>query len=149
MRRDSPEKVLALLTEQKTIQIHPYKEGIANAATDEYEGLQLALTEGLQGKDIASVYGFHPNSETTIIRVKQSSEDIREPKRFHYARSFSGDVKPEDVRFVLFRFPVKGVPEEALTESEEDRLENDPRLRFIYRSITFPKGIRDEQQSIH
>ncbi len=147
VRRDNPEKVLALLTGQEQIHIRPLNDGDANVATDAYEGLNLALTEGFHGKNVVSVYGFHPNTEAKVMQVKKPSEDMRDPKRFHYIRSFSGDVNPEDIRFVLFRFPSTGVPESVLTESEEEKLEDDIPLRYVYRSISFPKGIGGQEKT--
>lgn len=147
VRRDNPEKVLALLTGQEQIHIRPLNDGDANVATDAYEGLSLALTEGFHGKNVVSVYGFHPNIESKVVQVKKPPEDMRDPKRFHYIRSFSGDVNPEDIRFVLFRFPSTGVPESALTESEEEKLEDDIPLRYVYRSISFPKGIGGQEKT--
>ncbi len=147
VRRDNPERVLALLTGQEPIHIQPLNEGDANVATDAYEGLNLALTEGFHGKNVVSIYGFHPNKDAKVVQVKKPSEDMRDPKRFHYIRSFSGEVNPEDIRFVLFRFPSVGVPESALTESEEEKLEDDIPLRYIYRSISFPKGINGQQKT--
>jgi len=132
IRREDPAKVLRSVIDNTPIPLTP-RENRANAAIDNDEGLHDAMVEGLQGKGINALYGFHPDG-LSVTSVKPSEMELRDAKRFDVVRSVKGEVNPENIDYVLFRIPFDSYSG-PLTSHEQEMVDEDKPPKYITRGF--------------
>lgn len=135
-RSESFTKVLDLLHDQPVLLKNPDSHAnmciIASGA-----GFKTAMEEGFSGSDVGAmvktVLTFEGNNLTKRNKIAQNDELWQhKPTTAQVSLCGEGAIESADVVMVSFRFPVKYLAEDILTESELDLLEDDA-LQFIVR----------------
>jgi hypothetical protein len=100
-------------------------------------GFRVAMQEGFSGDDVGNVVktvlsfsGEHLVTRKSIRRDDSLWET--KPDTASVSLSGGGEVLPEDIRMISFRFPINYFPKEVLSETERDALE-EGRGGFIVR----------------
>ncbi|MFA7193603.1 MAG: hypothetical protein WC087_01660 [Candidatus Paceibacterota bacterium] len=101
----------------------------ANSGKASWEATKIALSEGKTEGPCKTIISFKTdNLEVHPIEVRP--EDPRDQKhRVENLTHVIGTIKPEDIDYVLLRFPMKTFPENLMSEEEIDI--NNNRLRDI------------------
>ncbi|MCR4312459.1 MAG: hypothetical protein NUV56_04200 [Candidatus Uhrbacteria bacterium] len=149
VRRDSPEVIGSSVGKGKDLVLAldeklgaPYANAVVWSSRHGSRGLENAFLEGHAHADgLVTVVGFTPEHIVvqTVPNVAQAFTSIDRT----LVRSATGNVTPDDVRFVLFRLPIDRFPVEEMTEAEYQRYEewNEEGGRrdpiFIFRGMTF------------
>ena len=153
VRREDPIKALELLVEQKPIDIYYRKQFGSDSKAEEgvyYNaakwngagskvGLENAFMEGFSHLEgIVTVLGFMPGGLT--FHNSSHSDDIRRTLSLNFSNNLSieGEIKHEQLRFVVVRIPASYVSDDQLTEEELDRKE-EKNLRFVFRGVSLMK----------
>ncbi len=101
------------------------------------EGFKVAMNEGFSGQEVGGVVKvvltFH---KTHLDSSKQIPSDdnlwLTKPNTAELSLAGKGEIALDDLVMVSFRFPVRFYPEELLTDSEQERLD-DAEIKFIVR----------------
>ncbi len=90
----------------------PHRMGKANTAVlgPHLEGLKIAFAEGGKDNFGVLVYGFTPNASVSMIQNSR--------REFTYESE--GIINPEDMRFVVMRFPRHNVPESLQGDNDAE-----------------------------
>lgn len=109
----------------------PY--GPVNATT----GLANAFLEGHSSAGpIVTVMGFKNNPEHMEVSEPEGKMASVGTISRHGVKIVAGDIKKEDLEFIILRLPAKFFDEKNLTQEERDKLK-DGRLREIFRGFYF------------
>lgn len=152
VRKDNPWFLLPTLAEKRNIEVFfradaPYNNAAVWDPRDlsEESGLKVALYEG-QGNAYGAVtlYGFDPDAANV---EEWKIEDMMSAFAGHgrsNVRSISGTVPLDAMKFLIARFPLKYMPEHALSEEEaEYKAERSGPAKtykdFAWRGIVFNK----------
>ena len=147
-RSESFTKTLDLLQEEKPIVVLN-EEGQANmCAMLSGDGFKIAMTEGFSGKEVGDVVktvitfrGAHLVSRSPIETDNELWE--RKPKTAEVSLVGKGEITLDDIEMVSFRFPIHMFPDEKLTETEREQLD-DAGIKFIVRHY-----IPDHKKATH
>jgi len=110
----------------------------ANSVTSDPEGLRIAMAEAgvtgpirlLVGLDVKTLIGFK-NDHLQVSEIGKDEFDIRDTElRSAYCRYVSGEIRKEDIRYLIMRIPRKMFPEEKMSEEELVQQGN-----FIFRGV--------------
>jgi len=147
-RSEALTRVVDLMTDETPIEI-PNTENHANmCAIASSKGFKVAMTEGFSGKEVAGVV-------TTVITFRGEHLTAREmvpssdalwktkPKTAEVSLVGRGEVTLDDVEMISFRFPIHMFPEEKLTETEREQLD-DAGIQFVVRHY-----IPDHKKATH
>jgi hypothetical protein len=109
-------------------------------------GFKTAMQEGFSGRDVdgivKTVITFKPEHLRTRSNIPTTDELWQtKPKTAQVSLIGSGELYPEDITMVSFRFPIRLYPEELLSETERDLLENE-KITFIVRHYHVSKNER-------
>jgi hypothetical protein len=127
VRREDPNKIITSLATRVPYTISfPADSKYSNAILwrPEYheKGIANAYLEGYGNRNgIVTIVGFVPESSMQIEKLPDASQVFAGLDRAH-VYSVSGEVRPEDVSFVIVRIPITAFPSEFMTEDEEDLL---------------------------
>lgn len=135
-RSESFTRALDLLLEKKSITLR--NKGIANMCTlSSGTGFRTAMQEGFSGKDVEGMVkvvltfrGEHLADHAPIALDNPLWE--LKPKTAQVSLVGGGDIEFDDVEMISFRFPVHYYPENLLSETERESLEED-HIKFIVR----------------
>ncbi len=138
LRCESISKVFESIVDKKPIHIGDQRDHYANAVVPEPEGIKIAFGEArvpgpvrlVIGFGVKPVIGFDPKN-LTVSRIERQEEDPRDfgPRNF-LCRHVSGDLGPEEIRFLIMRIPANIFPEDYLEETEQEK---EP--PFLFRAI--------------
>lgn len=136
-RSESFTRVIDLLIDKTPITINGSPDEANMCKIFSGEGFKIAMAEGFSGKDVngmvkvvmtfANTHLEHTDSISKTNSLWQTKPDTAE-----VSLSGSGQVLPEDIRMVSFRFPINYFPTELLTEDEQEQLE-ERSIKFIVR----------------
>lgn len=136
-RSESFSKVLDLLLEHRPLEIQTStgEANMCNMASG--EGFRTAMLEGFSGKDVDGavkvVVTFRDAHLTTEESIPRDNELWRlKPNTAKVSLSGNGEILPEDIMMVSFRFPTHLFPDKLLTEAEREQLE-ETGIKFIVR----------------
>lgn len=109
-------------------------------------GYRVAMAEGFSGKDVGGVVkvviSFTGSHIKNNGRVPTHDNLWRlKPQTAEVSIIGTGEITPEDVKLISFRFPAKLYPEDRLTNDELDML-SDEGIQFIVRHYTNKKATR-------
>ena len=136
-RSDSFSKVLRSVSEDSELEIQN-PDGYANmCAVAQGEGMRIAMQEGFGNKDtggrVKTVLTFNPVHLSFAASIPKDNELwTAKPKSAAVSLAGAGEVYPEDIVMVSFRFPIQFYPESFLTDSEKDKLD-DENISFVVR----------------
>lgn len=111
----------------------------ANAVLPELEGLKIAFAEGQAPGPVRSMVAFGKTVvgfKTDNLKVDQvefdgtNFQNVKE--RRYLCRHVSGDLRKEDIRYMVLRVPTHMMPEEHLSEPEKAK-----KAPFTFRGIQF------------
>ena len=151
VRREDPRAVIKFLENKESLILEQEeKDPYPNAARWKYEegtrGLENAFLEGrtdLNG--IVTVIGFSPDNLNKLPLSGEISELIlpggKKIDRSNVV-SLDGEIKKENLRFVVIRLPAQYTPEEKLTEEEIERIDLAKDIKtpkYIFRGVLFAK----------
>lgn len=143
-RSESFTKVIDLISENKTIEIHDTSGEANMCSMSSADGYRTAMVEGFSGKDVSNrvkvVITFSPNHVSTERISKDSSLWELKPKTAEVSLSGKGKIDSEDIEMVSFRFPASYYPEGFLSESEKDSLDENE-IQFIVRHYIKEKNV--------
>jgi hypothetical protein len=131
---------MELVLESTPIEL-PNEAEHANMCTmSSSNGYRVAMTEGFSGKDVnhavkvvLSFVGTHLDKNAAI--PKDSDLWHTKPETAAVSVAGSGEIYPEDIQMISFRFPVHLYPDHLLSEAEKDILE-ETGLGFVVRHYT-------------
>ena len=135
-RSESFSKVMDLVLEQKSIILtNDEHANMCNVAHG--EGFRVAMTEGFSGEEVGGavkvVLTFQKYNLDSSEQVKQDDDLwFTKPNTAKVSLIGKGQINIEDLEMISFRFPVRFYPENLLTDSEKERLE-DGGVSFIVR----------------
>jgi hypothetical protein len=148
LRCESMSKIFESIIDHRPIHVGDRKDHYANAVIPELEGVKIAFAEArapgpiklLIAFDIRSLIGFEPgNLQVEPIEVgkaKAGDTDIRDTAfRENFCRHVSGDLLPQQIKYLILRMPKSVFPEEYLGENETEE------TRFVFRGGKFPEGL--------
>jgi hypothetical protein len=150
VRRDDPARVAELIAGAEVplaldAQLGEYANAIEWKPELRERGLSAALAEGMGTyHGLVTVWGARPNADVRIAKVPDLIGNAAGTDR-SLIRSVQGTIRPEDVRFVTIRTPLKLHPEDDLSDDELDRKEAGESNGFVFRTIIFPEGVRPTQ----
>ena len=112
------------------------------------EGFRVAMTEGFSSKDVGGVVKVVLTfRESHLDSSKKIPHDddlwVTKPDTAKVSLVGKGEITIEDLEMISFRFPVRFYPEELLTDSEKERLDNEE-ISFIVRHY-----IPNNEKTIH
>ena len=130
IRRENLERLSNAILEQQDLEIKFHnntKQEYPNCTQwDPYaydRAIRTAFLEGFERSNdgIAVCVGFRKGQDLKVNDLNPKFKEVGNIRR-DTIRSASGEVHPEDIRFVVMQLPVKFFPEEALTDKEHDRV---------------------------
>lgn len=124
-RRESIQKVMGLLIANKQIEISGEKYRGGNAAVPTPEGIKIAMAEGQTDPGIISLMFFDKKG----LNIRDCpAEELRLRSNRKFCKRATGAIKPEDLKYLIFRIPRQYFPEKKLLSEEgEDK--------FIFRGV--------------
>lgn len=147
-RSESFSKVLDLLLEHRPLEIQATtgEANMCNMASG--EGFRTAMLEGFSGKDVDGAVKVVITFRDTHLTSEESIPHDKDlwklkPNTAKVSLTGSGQIIPEDIAMVSFRFPVHLFPEKLLSEIEHEQLE-ETGIKFIVRHY-----IPDNKKTIH
>ncbi len=150
VRREDPDRLMEAVLKEAPLSIQfdgnlPYANSVVwDPDRDGPRGLDNAILEGYGHRDyVVLVYGFEKPEDFFLEKHEQSQQSFAGMDRSR-VRAAAGFVPPENIRFITMRVPIKGFPEERMTEEEKDSLweyenEEGSKPRFIYRGFLMRK----------
>lgn len=136
VRLEQLRKVMEAVIDKKPIHIGDKEDHYANAVVPHNEGLKIAFAEGdapgpvrlLIGFGMKSAIGFNPDN-LGVSDIKPDEVDLRNQfVRSALCRHVSGDLRPEDIEYLIMRVPRHLFPKKFLSEREAKE-----KSRFIFR----------------
>lgn len=100
-------------------------------------GYKVAMSEGFSGKDVGGlvkvVITFESTHITNLGHLDATNELWQfKPQTAEVSIAGSGQIYPEDIAMISFRFPIHFYPEDMLSESEQELLEEE-KISFVVR----------------
>lgn len=135
---------VACLVGHEPIEVGKGDSHYANSVTSDPEGLRIAMAEGeapgpirlLVGLDLNALIGF-TSDHLNVSEIEDSNFDLRDTgMRKAYCRHISGEILPEDIKYVVLRIPRAMFPESMLEEVEQKNTS-----KFIFRGAKLPVGV--------
>ncbi len=114
VRREIPDKVFDLVHNEKPLTVESGQLGFSDypncalfgGMSKDMQGLNNAFNEGWgEAGGVVLTIGFHKNDEAMTVVELENEETINEKERRDKVRSFTGEIKPEDLAFVVMRIP--------------------------------------------
>jgi hypothetical protein len=109
----------------------------ANAVLPVPEGIKIAFSEGRAPGPIRAAIGFgktiigFKTDHISVSEIDFQESEIRDYKeRKHLCRHVSGDLKKEDIRYLVMRIPSHFLEEKYLTSEEKNK-----KSKFIFRGF--------------
>ncbi len=109
----------------------------ANAVIPLPEGMQIAFSEGQSPGPVRTVVGFgktvigFKTDNLSVSEIDFSGDNFRnQQERKFLCRHVTGNLKKEDIRYIVMRIPIGMMPETHLSEQEKTK-----KLPFIFRSL--------------
>lgn len=107
----------------------------ANSVVANIEGLRVAMSEAdalgprlLVGLDLKALIGF-TNDHLSVSEIDENEFDLRNSAlRSAHCRHVNGEIRAEDIKYMVMRIPRTMFPEESLTEKEMNL-----RTGFVFR----------------
>ncbi len=135
-RSENFTKVLDLITDDLNIGLKN-ENGDANMCKmSSSKGYSVAMEEGFSGNDVGNkvkvVISFKGSHISKDSISKDSDLWEYKPKTAEVSLSGSGEILPEDIMMVSFRFPISYYPENLLLQYERDRFD-ERKIDFIIR----------------
>jgi hypothetical protein len=100
-------------------------------------GFKTAMQEGFAGSDVANhvktvitFRGDHLVSQSPIPKDNELWET--KPSTAELSLAGAGEIYPEDIKMISFRFPIHYYPERLLSEDEINRRDED-KMHFVVR----------------
>jgi hypothetical protein len=135
-RVESATSVIACVALDKPISVGSGDRHYANSVASEAEGLRIAMAEAealgpirfLVGLDVKALVGFK-NDHLTVSEIDEQDFDLRDTSlRKAQCRHVAGEIRNEDIRYMVMRIPRKVFPQEKLLSDEVNQTGN-----FIFR----------------
>ncbi|HCJ45458.1 MAG: hypothetical protein COZ86_04910 [Candidatus Moranbacteria bacterium CG_4_8_14_3_um_filter_41_13] len=142
-RSESFEKVMDAVILNQSISISNENDSANMCMMASGRGLHTAMVEGFSGKEVGAkvkvTIVFKRDHLTSVQPIEKNSE-LWNTKRKTAEVSLrgTGDILPEDIVMVSFRFPVKYFPKTSLSEEEENNIDEN-KIAFIVRHYTKEK----------
>lgn len=127
VRREDPTRLLESILNETPLHVaFPEDTRYSNAVIWEpryaERGLANAYLEGYGSKNgIVTIVGMKPDSNIDIQKMPDASQEFAGLDRAH-VYSISGDIKTENIVFVIVRIPIDAFPPDLMTEEEADIL---------------------------
>jgi hypothetical protein len=130
-------RVLKTIEEDEPMRIGEAEEHYANAVIPEPEGIKIAYAEGQAPGPVRSMIAFgktligFKTENMQVDSIEYSSDDLRDgQKRNILCRHVSGDLRKEDIKYLIIRIPKNLVDLEVLTKEEVET-----ESTFIFRGV--------------
>lgn len=127
VRREDPTRLLESILNKTPLHVmFPEDTRYSNAVIWEpryaERGLANAYLEGYGSKNgIVTIVGMRPDSNIDIQKMPDASQEFAGLDRAH-VYSISGDIKTENIVFIIVRIPIDAFPPDLMTEEEADIL---------------------------
>lgn len=141
-RIDSLSRVLKTLEFDEPMPIGSEEETddhYANAVIPENEGIQLAFAEGQAPGPVRMLVGFGKTLigfKTDHLEVKEINFNEDDPRdvaqRAYLCRHVSGELKKDDIKYVVMRIPKHMMPDNMVTDLEKDNID---KIKFLFRGF--------------
>lgn len=140
-RVENATRVIECVAFDKPISVGSEDRHYANAVTAQPEGLRIAMAEAdtlgpvrlLVGLDVKALVGFK-NDHLSVSEIDDMEDDIRNVAlRKTQCRHVAGEIRKEDIRYMVMRIPRRFFPEENMSD-EEIKL----RTNFVFRGVQIP-----------
>ena len=100
-------------------------------------GYKVAMSEGFSGKDVEGIVKVVISFESTHITNHghlSSTDDLWKfkPQTAEVSIAGSGQIYPEEIAMISFRFPIHYYPDDMLSEAEQDLLDEE-KISFVVR----------------
>jgi hypothetical protein len=148
LRCESISRIFESIINRKPIHIGDKDDHYANAVIPELEGIKIAFAEArapgpvklIMAFDVRSLIGFSPeNIKVETLEVSRVETDEMNPRdvnlRKNFCRHVSGDLLPQQIKYLILRIPRSVFPEEYLRENESEE------IRFVFRGGKFPENL--------
>lgn len=142
-RVENIESVVECIDEDKPIVVGHGDKHYANSVMASLDGMHIALAEAdapgpvrmLIGLDAKALIGFK-SDHLEVSEIDDNEFDLRDTSmRKAFCRHVSGEIRKEDIRYVVLRIPRKLFPKERLLEEEASAT-----TPFIFRGTRLYKG---------
>jgi hypothetical protein len=139
-RSENFSKTMDLILDQTPLTIEN-SDNHANMCTmSAATGYKIAMSEGFSGKDVGGVVKVVITFESTHITNHahiDATDDLWKfkPQTAEVSIAGSGQIYPEDIAMISFRFPIHFYPEDKLSESEKELLDEE-KISFVVRHYT-------------
>lgn len=126
-RVENIESVIECIDSDKPISVGSIDKHYANSVAAVPDGLRIAMAEadapgpvrlliGLEAKSLIGFKGDH----LEVNEIDDNEFDLRDTNlRKAYCRHISGEIRREDIKYLVLRIPRKLIPEEELLPEEE------------------------------
>jgi hypothetical protein len=141
-RVENIESVMECIDADKPIHVGSPDKHYANSVAPDPEGLRIALAEAdapgpvrfLIGLDAKSLIGFK-SDHLEVSEIDDNEFDLRDTSmRKAYCRHVKGEIRHEDIRYIVLRIPRKLFPADHLRDSERG-----VQTPFIFRGASVPR----------
>lgn len=142
VRLESPSVVVKSLVTNEPLHLGGGGDHYANTVIAENEGIKIALSEGeapgpirlLIGFDVRSAIGFDPKG-IEVHDIDIDEFDLRDTTlRSALCRHVEGNLKPENIKYLIMRIPKHFLEEKNLTDAERKKSS-----LFVFRVAKFSK----------
>jgi hypothetical protein len=140
-RVEDTARVLRCIAENEPITVGGADKHYANSVIADPEGLRIAMAEAeafgpirlLVGLDLKTLVGFR-NDHLEVSEIDHNEFDMRDTSlRAGLCRHVNGEIRREDVRYMIMRIPKSMFPVDKLSEQEKSSAS-----QFIFRGVEMP-----------
>lgn len=142
-RVENIESVVECIDQDKPIKVGSEDKHYANSVAASLDGLRIALAEAdapgpvrmLIGIEAKAMIGF-TSDHLKVSEIDDNEFDLRDTNmRKAFCRHVSGEIRHEDIKYVVLRIPRKLFPKDKLLPTEVDNIGP-----FIFRGTRISKS---------
>ncbi len=141
-RVEAASRVIECLAADKPIEVGSSDMHYANSVSADPEGLRIAMAEAdavgpvrlMVGLNLKSMIGF-TSDHLEVSEIDDNDFDLRDTNlRKTLCRHVSGEIRREDIKYIVMRIPRGSFPQESMSEEEVRSAGH-----FIFRGAKVPK----------
>lgn len=150
-RVENIESVVECIDEDRPIKVGSEDKHYANSVAASLDGLRIALAEGdapgpvrmLIGLDAKAMIGF-TSDHLKVSEIDDNEFDLRDTNmRKALCRHVSGEIRHEDIKYVVLRIPRRLFPKEKLLPIEAENIGP-----FIFRGTKILRNASNTEENI-